>query len=329
MPRRFTAPIPIWNSFGQPREVYEEDVIRFLEDAAMQSPPEQRALIFPSAWRWEGFPRLPHDVYFTLRRHLIAGNLSSRIRGIARFTERVAIEAKNALEVDDNFLLFVNPDIAAEMYWAQEAYREVDVTPDKREQSTVGEILSAALIDWMKGRVRRLYPELSLASVRDFVMSGSLPCWHPRSHERIRQRVGRGGRGHSVRRRSAVWGTYVVAWLVGTETAAVRLWNLVVGPEYRWGDPGDPAYALAKYSDAKRRMISHLQSLTGQKVIPLRPLLQPEPPLEADVLADLETMLLGFLGRLDSSTEAELVESVWGYNPFQQRERSMGDEEEG
>ncbi len=156
-----------------------------------------------------------------------------------------------------------------------------------------------------------LYPELNIEAAAYMTRELTPPCWHGgNSHEDI---VRGRGRRFIPTRRAATWATYIISWIVGSQTVAVRLWNMLAETEYQWGNPNDPAEALAKYTDAKKRLVDDLRAIGGQKIIPAKVFFLPSRPLDPDTTPALEAMSLGLLGRCDiGTTIAGIWYAVWG-----------------
>ncbi len=97
-----------------------------------------------------------------------------------------------------------------------------------------------------------------------------LPCTHPGAHKRLSKRGQRGPK-RRVNRRVSTWGVYLLAWIVGTEALAVRLWNKLLLPiGYRWP-------SLGKYWAAKQRLV---RDLIAWDMMPRRrDEVRPAPPL--------------------------------------------------
>lgn len=315
MPPRFSAPIPVWNAFGRPRRVYETDVRRFMQDAYDQAPNQPRRDAIYSVLSQDEWPL---DAYLECRRNLIAWGLARSIQDIVHFTERVASQSRDALTVDDKFMLYLNPQLNAEVGRILLALDEMKTITSKGQRKTAAEQLQHHIVDWMEESVRRLYPEVNKASMAAAIVEEENPiCWHAQPHEEMVRR----GRGHSPRRRAATFGTYTVAWLVGSETLAVNLWNKVVGSEHQWGKPDKPAYALAKYWDAKRRLIADLSAIGGQKLIPQRSPLRPGEPLEPNIAEKLTVLSQALLGKVEMTAALETLQGMLAKAPREPTEK--------
>ena len=164
-----------------------------------------------------------------------------------------------------------------------------------------GSVIAEGLEEWMAYksplRNRREQVDAMLASG-----SWADPCFHLRPHDKLSKR----GRKTTVPVRARDWGTYIFSWLVGNETLAVRLWNLLALPsEFRWvpeaydGTAEGLDYAVKKYSTAKQRLAKdildrydYVNPMTFQGLPPVTP----PPPLNQDT-ADL--LLWMFQRKLD------------------------------
>ena len=126
----------------------------------------------------------------------------------------------------------------------------------------------------------------SRAQVKSVLDHGTLdaPCLHLGRHDRS----GKRGRKATVPTRVATWGTYVLSWMTGNETLAVRLWNRLFLPrEFRWvpeayNSKAGLDYAVKKYSDAKRRMANDVTDYVNPMTFQGIPPVAPPPPLDRD-----------------------------------------------
>ncbi len=111
-------------------------------------------------------------------------------------------------------------------------------------------------------------------------------CWHPAEHSKMRQR----GRPWTPNRRAATWGTYCLAWLTGSESVAVRLWN-VYGGNMRWGTNNKKGIKV--YGATKKRLVKSLVWAMGPAVTPPNSWARPYAPLLKGVLDEALGIISG------------------------------------
>lgn len=306
MPRRFSAPIPVHNTFGRPRDIGKEDVVDYIVEmwhrgtdrgGGPGGAPALHLLIT------QGYS-LDDSIYHRYRRLLIARGLAGCIQELVRRVER-AVTYGNVFDVDDYFMVYTNPNLLEEMEGVLRTVEAIKSVPDGSTKQGMLRIWRETIGLWMERRVGQQYPTLRPESVTDaLALRETTPlCWHSQTHERFK------GRRQRVRRRACAWGTYVLAWLLGGETLAVQLWNQLVGAELQWGHPSDSGYALAKYWDAKKRLIDDLRDTAGQKIVPGRVSVVPNPPLEPDIIPLVEAISRALLGKV---TMEEMGKRLWG-----------------
>ena len=308
MPRRFSAPIPVYSTFGHPRNIGSYEVHKYIQNLWLQTPvgeDKDRLLSLVD----QGTD-VEDSIYFPLRRMLVAWGLASLVSDIVNMAEIIARWTGDVLEIDDRFLIYINPDLGSDLSQVTEAYSQVD-SATKLEARRAGlEWFYTAFSEWVKEH-QSLYPELNIEDAAYMTRELTPPCWHAgNGHEDI---VRGRGRRFSPTRRAATWATYIISWIVGSQTVAVRLWNMLAETEYQWGNPNDPAEALAKYTDAKKRLVDDLRATGGQNIIPAKAVFLPSPPLDPSITPSLEAMSLGMLGKCDIGTAiARIWNAVWG-----------------
>lgn len=227
-------------------------------------------------------PSLWDKLWVELGESIEAGHVIEHVIDIEYASRLAADTSTDALTVDDFFQVAIHPRFAEEMGGLFRQLREVELN------SGVGaDEFHARFNDWLNSWASLHYPGLRRETVGTSLVKpiGNPPCWHSRDHADFKHP----GRPWKVERRAATWGTYIVAWIVGSETLAVRLWNLLPLPDgYHWG-PGKPVgYGLKKYIDAKRRLVKDLRE-TG--LLQGRNQLRPYPPLRREMGAYMEMIL--------------------------------------
>lgn len=308
MPRRFSAPIPVYTTFGHPRNIGSYEVHKYIQNLWLQTPEgEDKDRLLSLVDRGTD---VEDSIYAPLRRMLIAWGIASWVSDIANLAEIVAGWTEDVLEIDDRFLIYINPELGSELGQVTDAYSQVDSATKPKARRAGLEWFGTGFDEWLKER-QSLYPELDIEGAAYMTSELTPPCFHAgEGHEDI---VRGRGRRYSPTRRAATWATYIIAWIVGSQTLAVRLWNLSAGTEYQWGNPNDPAEALAKYTDAKKRLVDDLRAIGGQKIIPARVFFRPPPPLDPSIAAAVEAMSLGLFGKGDiETTIASIRNAVWG-----------------
>ena len=297
MPPAFSAPIPIYNDFHQVREIDDAAVRDFIAWISREMSPRTQAHVHRLLTE---SPLPDKKAIAWARRRLGTLALALSLRGIRSFAYQAAQSSRDALVVDDFFLLLLNPEVQddlASFLWRKELAQGIGRHDARRH-------LVKAVSGWVEGRGRS-YPGLRAESAAWTVISpsGNPLCWHAQEHARLRRR----GPKFKLERRAATWGTYVVAWLVGSETLAVRLWNRLLLPAgYRWGRrDASAAYALSKYADAKARLIHDLRVVGGRGLVPERSPLRPFPPLDPATAFTLE-------GQVGHWTQLELSIALGG-----------------
>lgn len=287
MPRRFDAPIPIWRAFGPslgwvtpvPYEPMGEEfaVRRHFKERAHEGERMARLAELPDAK-----PSLWDKLWVELGEGIEAEQVLEHIVDIEYAARLAASYSSDALTVDDFFQAAIRPGFAEEMAGLFKQFREVEAN-----SGAGADEFHARFTDWMTGKSGRHHSGLRRETVGKTLVKpeGNPPCWHGRDHADFKHP----GRPWKVERRAATWGTYIVAWIVGSETLAVRLWNLLPLPHgYHWG-PGKPlGYGLKKYIDAKRRLVKDLRE-TG--LLQGRNQLRPYPPLRREMGAYMEMIL--------------------------------------
>lgn len=285
MPRRFDAPIPIWRSFGPklgwakpvPYEpMGEEFAVRsYFEERAHQS--EDMAML---AGLCDTRPDVWDKLWVEWGESIEAEQVIEHIINV-EYTALLAVDmSSDALTVDDFFQMYNNPAFMEELAGLYQQLREITANGGKGSKA-----FFARLDEWLLGHGGRSYPGLRRETVGKSLAypKSKPPCWHGRDHADFKHP----GRPWKVERRAATWGTYIIAWIVGSETLAVRLWNLLPLPAgYLWGEP--LGYGLKKYIDAKRRLVKDLRE-TG--LLQGRNQLKPYHPLRRDMADYMEAIL--------------------------------------
>jgi hypothetical protein len=290
MPRRFEAPIPIFRlyRFDARDPVDDCDVRDFLKDRIRRGPEKDRPLLADALALDEG-----SDEWRQLKRFLEAGELAQDIDEVRRAVLRAARSFGDALKVDDYFQIFIDPAFEDDL---SAFFDEIDSVAD--DDTVRQEEFFKHLEQWLEQRAPRWYRGLRRASVSQSLGNPKVkgpPCWHSKEHKALTK----GGIQRSVSRRAATWGTYIVSWIVGSETLAVRLWNKFVLPaDLRWGDGRSEHYAVKKYIQAKKRLERDLQSTSGHRFVPDWPNVhKPYPPLRPELASTLEGVVEAFTRR--------------------------------
>ena len=184
----------------------------------------------------------------------------------------------DVLAIDDFFLTFCNPRINDHIEIMEDA-------ADRESRSDYQAEIMALLRSWPLDEER--LQEIAFDGEEEYA------CWHPgRAHSDFRHR----GRQWTSARRAATWATYCFAWLTGSESAAVRLWN-AWGDDARWGTD-DPS-GIKKYGVAKRRLVDSLRWAMGPAVAPPNSWARPYDPLPGVVF----DTILAAVQRLRTSEE--------------------------
>ena len=278
MPRRFEAPIPVSRlyRFDAREPVDDWSVRNFLKDGIRRRPQES-ILVDALALDEES------DEWRQLKRLLEARELVQDIDEVIREVLRAARSFDDALKVDDYFQLFIDPVFNEDV---SDLFDEIDSVADD-DTAKQGEV-DKNIRQWLTERAPRWYAGLRRVYWASPKVEGP-PCWHSKEHNKWTK----GGIQRSVSRRAATWGTYIVSWIVGSETLAVRLWNKFVLPaDLRWGDGRSEHYAVKKYIQAKTRLEKDLRRTGGHRFVPDWPNAQkPYPPLRPELASTLEWLV--------------------------------------
>ena len=285
MPRRFSAPIPIWREFRpDPRDPYvsvESEIGTWRYLALKAAEGEAAAAELANLYRTN--PALWDEVWVDQSERIRAVEIIENIFEIEKVARIVVLSSADALTIDDLFQVFIHPQFDQDMIGFFRQLREVELN----NWAGLDE-LRVRIIDWLKHWASRHYPGLRKATVGNSLANpeGNPPCWHGRGHKDFVHP----GRKWKPERRAATWGTYILAWIVGSETLAVRLWNLLPWPAgYRWSEGKRPTVALKKYTEAKNRLVADLRR---KGLLQVRNDLKPYPPLSPAVAAHIEAHLI-------------------------------------
>ena len=279
MARRFSAPIRIYNDFGHPRELNEEALLVFVR-AQWKLADSDRARDFWSTFffglLYDPAPDPLPKLMPYLRRRVVSFRLADAIR-TARNAALEVRHVEDAFVVDDHFIAFTDP--TEKMGEINHEIR--DVIAERIREGAPPDKIRTTFMDWP-------------------------PCQHALKHAlMLEDDKGRGLRGpkRSPRRRAATWGTYIIAWLVGSDTLAATLWNRLCLPTtYKWatGSRTPRESALKKYSEAKARLVSDLTEWCSRRIVNQEARHKTNPPLDAEAVRDLEE-LVSFYAQLEAS----------------------------
>ena len=309
MPRQFDPAIPVSRDFydapppmfrlSADRPLYlrdRSDLSYFLRSGTvgLDSSELDRLLSHRSFRQWE--PHLPEAASLVVAVEREVEGASSVGSG---YRHAITIKGEgydDVLAVDDYYLAF-NITGPQWMYWPLSDFvtRRMGafLSGDNRDKMRVLEDVGDWAEGWPRlrrqGLVRAVFPRRETYVTEHYNPTGDvpglysssvmgLPCLHPKSHERLLRR--RRGQRPDAARRASIWGTYLIAWIVGTEALAVRLWNKSLVPlDYRWP-------SLSKYWRAKQRLlrdVKHILPPQGQQ--------QPRDPLEQETADLLEWLI--------------------------------------
>lgn len=263
MARPFSAPMPVYRNFRLPRDVRDADTetLLFALGWRVGADAEWRDLWAQVFWLRTYGPGSPDlkmiDPYLKpLTQAWRLGDLILAVRDVALDVGKI----EDALAVDDHFIAYIDPDSA-------EAHKT--------------EFLKLVAEAEQQGVPRARIEATSMETP---------PCLHSKNHAALL--AGRRGPKRRSSRRAATWGTYIAAWLIGSEGMAVRLWNMLVPASYRWGrDLVTPEYSLKKYVTAKGRLVEDLMRWCPRRIVNPNGDLRPYPPLDPDVALTLEGLI--------------------------------------
>lgn len=313
MPRQFDPAIPVsWDFYAARPTIFRfsadepehdhldlrdrRDLFFFLLRAtvSLDGPELDRLLSHRSFRQWE--PHLPEATSLVVAIEREVEDASSAGSGYRHAITIKEDAYDDVLAVDDYYLAF-NITGPQRMSWPLSDFvdrrMEAFSSGDNRDKRRVLEDVNDWADRWpglrRQGLVRAVFPRAETHVTEHYNPTGDmlglysssvmgLPCLHPKSHERLLRR--RRGQRPDAARRAGIWGTYLIAWIVGTEALAVRLWNKSLVPlDYRWP-------SLSKYWRAKQRLLRDVKH-----ILPPRGQQQPRDPLEQETADLLEWLI--------------------------------------
>ena len=262
MPKSYDAPIPIFRALG------EDD---FGADPKRRYPwPKITARLIEQDHRPRHIPRKADE------EDIKALYVLEPMEDMRHAALWAAVQYEDdVFSIDDLFLSYFNPGyvryLDQQRLWETRHQRDIhNLAEYKRHETAMNAI-----------------PGLNPERVRKIALAGRLTpvCWHAKwpgvsigdAHARRRQR----GRAWKPGRRAATWATYGIAWLTGSESAAVQLWN-AYGHDTRWGT--DDKSGIKLYGATKRRLVKSLVWGIGPSVTPPGSIERPYSPLPSDIL---------------------------------------------
>jgi len=262
MPKPYSAPIPIYGELGVNDRNYEP--VKRYPWPVMDSGRIQQNLFSmrdeaADAGRMELARGLHEAIFAPDRRQQEVGvpiikaryvlNAMEDIRHLALWAA-VRFES-DVLDIDDIFLTFCHPRVVDWM---------TDLGPLED-----GELNEEAGAEYLRdvATIAERWPLINMDRLHNIAIKGkNAPvCWHRDRHSKLRRR----GRQWTPTKRAAAWATYCIAWLVGSESSAVRLWN-AWDNDTRWGS--DDRSGIKIYGATKRRLVKSLVYAMGAAVTP-------------------------------------------------------------